>query len=884
MEKTLNKHIPILLAASTALAITAGCGSSPKSNFVEVSVPEVVGELLPRNRYKFNQDCVVLKSAETGNYVTAARANYSASASEVAEAEPFFMMPAALGEYLLYNRNRELLSGGESLTSAELDTADSENGGDNIFVVKTENDAQLYPSKPIFVPDSVLPVVEPSLAWTTEYHEFEDDNPESTRFTFVSERTGDAITAAGDGSLSTAAYTGGQNQIFVPESVTGCAEFPEASSNTSGESFSGTVGPDNYVLGMVDAHVHISSTSFLGKAQAGFPFHPFGVTHALADCAEVHGEMGSMSAVEAVFSEDIDGHVTAGWPTFPNWPARNNLFHEAIYWKWVERSWKSGLRIVVNDLVDNETLCEMSRNAGLEPTLDCNSMNNAGRQAYTMWAMQDYIDAQYGGRGEGFFQIALDDVEARELIEAGKLAVILGIEISNLSDCKVNYNPARTQEPLNETGGGENGTENTYTSQCTEGQLQASIDRMKGWGVRQVITIHEFDNAFGGNGIFDGLVLNAGSRENSGGIPGGVLSNPSGTVTSGPPELPSGEFWTTLSCPNGDDTEWSRGPDDTSPAEPFDGYIFNGSGGTNMASLGTCFFQGQGAASDPISKRPGGPTPCYPAVRQCNARWLTPVGLTFYSLLMENGLIFDIDHLAIKMKSQALDLAELHTPPYPFVSTHGNFGGTTKHQARRILANGGLIYPSIGRTYSSTPTDGTFLTQMSELRGLWTEAGAPGIFGFGFGTDTNGLSAQASPRKGATEAITYPYTLFDGGVWEDLPELRNLGAVVFEQPSVTDVVTGLGRTWHVDSDGSAHYGMMASNVQEVVIEGSDEDLRDMFMAAENYLQMWAQTLASQRSIIGEDGQGAIDVDAIKGDILKQAPLPDSPFSTGAPAM
>ncbi|MFT5063840.1 MAG: hypothetical protein ACI91G_001211, partial [Gammaproteobacteria bacterium] len=69
MEKTLNKHIPILLAASTALAITAGCGSSPKSNLVEVSVPEVVGELLPRNRYKFNQDCVVLKSAETGNYV-----------------------------------------------------------------------------------------------------------------------------------------------------------------------------------------------------------------------------------------------------------------------------------------------------------------------------------------------------------------------------------------------------------------------------------------------------------------------------------------------------------------------------------------------------------------------------------------------------------------------------------------------------------------------------------------------------------------------------------------------------------------------------------------------------------------------------------------------
>jgi hypothetical protein len=880
----LNKRIPILLAASTALAITTGCGSSPKSNSVEVSVPEVVGELLPRNRYKFNQDCVVIKSAETGNYIAAVGDTYSASAVEVADAEPFFMMPAALGEYLLYNRNRELLSGGANLTSAELDTADSENGDDNIFVVKTENDAQLYPSKPIFVPDSVLPVVEPSLAWTTEYHEFEDDNPESTRFTFVSAGTGDAITSAEDGSLSTASYTGGQNQIFVPVSVSGCAEFPEASSNTSGETFSGTVGPDNYVLGMVDAHVHISSTSFLGKAQAGFPFHPFGVTHALADCAEVHGENGSESAVEAVFASDTDGHETAAWPTFPNWPSRGNLFHEAIYWKWVERSWKSGLRIAVNDLVDNETLCELARNAAQDPTLDCNSMNNAGRQAYTMWAMQDYIDAQYGGRGEGFFQIVLDDVEAREVVEAGKLAVILGIEISNLSDCKVNYNPARTQEPFEETGGGENGIENTYTSECTVGQLQASIDRMKGWGVRQVITIHEFDNAFGGNGIFDSLVLNVGSRENSGGVPGGGLSNPGGASDGSPPELASGEFWTTLSCPNGDDTEWPRGPDDSSPAEAFDGYIYGGEGGTEMASQGTCFFQGQGPSSDPTTKRPGGSTPCYPPVRQCNARWLTPIGLTFYSLLMENGLIFDIDHLAIKMKSQALDLAELHSPPYPFVSTHGTFGGTTKHQARRMLANGGLIYPSLGRTFSSNPSSNTYLTKMTELRGLWTEAGEPGVFGFGFGTDTNGLSSQTSPREGATAAVVYPFTLFDGGVWDQVPELQNLNSVVFEQPSVTDVVTGQGRTWHVDSDGSAHYGMMADNVQEVVIEGSDEDLRDMFMAAENYLQMWTQTLASQRDIIGEDGTGTIDVNAIRGDILKQAPVPDSPFSAGAPSM
>ena len=151
----------------------------------------------------------------------------------------------------------------------------------------------------------------------------------------------------------------------------------------------------------------------------------------------------------AFYVGDFDGHKTAGWPTFPDWPAATALTHEAIYWKWMERAWKAGLRIAVNDLVENQALCELLRNAnGLNPLANCNSMINAQRQINTMYAMQDHIDAQYGGRGEGWFQIVLDPAEARQTIEDGKLAVVLGIEISNLFDCKVKYNPLRLKEPL----------------------------------------------------------------------------------------------------------------------------------------------------------------------------------------------------------------------------------------------------------------------------------------------------------------------------------------------------------------------------------------------------------------------------------------------------
>ena len=60
-----------------------------------------------------------------------------------------------------------------------------------------------------------------------------------------------------------------------------------------------------------------------------------------------------------------------------------------------------GLRIMVNDLVENRALCEiypLKQN-------DCNEMASAYKQAEDMYALQDYIDAQFGGPGKGFLRI-----------------------------------------------------------------------------------------------------------------------------------------------------------------------------------------------------------------------------------------------------------------------------------------------------------------------------------------------------------------------------------------------------------------------------------------------------------------------------------------------
>ncbi len=51
-------------------------------------------------------------------------------------------------------------------------------------------------------------------------------------------------------------------------------------------------------------------------------------------------------------------------------------------------------------------------------------------QSRDLYALQNYIDAQSGGPGKGWFRIVTDPFQARKVINQGKLAVVEGIEVS----------------------------------------------------------------------------------------------------------------------------------------------------------------------------------------------------------------------------------------------------------------------------------------------------------------------------------------------------------------------------------------------------------------------------------------------------------------------
>jgi hypothetical protein len=805
-------------------------------------------------RYQMGNACWVIK-AGNGKYLAVDGDSYKATANYSAAAETFYMKPTALGSYMLYNSSRQLLAANAtSINNIALADANDTADWRVLAIVDDIVDPTVYPENPGYES-------EPEPAVVAALYAFVDPEIKADSFTLtVNTLNVDVLdrhlAIDYNGTLKTqlidSDYT---EKAFSFERTTGCANFPEAQSNFSGEPFKGTQ-PDGTVLGHADAHVHISATEFLGGAHWGKPFHKFGIEHALGNCAEDHGQDGQKDVVGGLFAQKTDGHATDGFPTFSEWPARGNLIHEAIYWKWLERAWAGGLRVVVNDLVDNETLCELQRNVSGDLTRDCNSMNNAGRQVGTMYAMENYIDAQYGGPGKGFFQIVHNSNDARAVIEDGKIAVVLGIEISNLFDCKLKYSPYRQQRPFEEDGAGF--TENSYGCTVEEtlidgeptnpNSIAFQMKRVHDWGVRQIISIHEFDNAFGGNGIFEGLILNVGNKENSGGIPSGDLSGLQAqfesendaekfetlianiATTDSSTETPTGEWWTTYDCPEENITDG------------FSGYLWGSSGGSIQASsaMPECAPTGQ-------EGRSGGTTACYPAKNQCNARWMTPTGLYTYGKMMEMGFIFDWDHMEMGMKTQALELAEAQTLVYPFVSTHGTFGGTTIDQATRLLANGGILYPSNG---SSTG----FRNNMDETAGIYAkamenrDADDKFLFGFGYGTDTNGLSAQSGPRNNPEKPVTYPFKLFSGAPFNLMSEFDGVQAVIFNQPNSVDIDGNEVRTWHEDVDGNAHYGMLSDFVEEISLDGSIEQNRHLFNSAEVFLQMWKRTELSSAEI------------------------------------
>ncbi|MEY2227717.1 MULTISPECIES: discoidin domain-containing protein [Streptomyces] len=275
---------------------------------------------------------------------------------------------------------------------------------------------------------------------------------------------------------------------------------PDSDINVTGEPFKGT-DSQGRVRGFVDAHDHLmSNEGFGGRLICGKPFSEAGVTDALKDCPE-HYPDGTLAIFDFITKGGDGKHDPNGWPTFKDWPAHDSLTHQQNYYAWVERAWRGGQRVLVNDLVTNGVICSVYffKDRG------CDEMTAIRLEAQKTYDMQAYIDKMYGGPGKGWFRIVTDSAQARDVVQQGKLAVVLGVETSEPFGCKQILDIA----------------------QCSKADIDRGLDELYRLGVRSMFLCHKFDNALCGVRFDEGAL---------------------GTAINVGQFLSTGTFWKTEQC------------------------------------------------------------------------------------------------------------------------------------------------------------------------------------------------------------------------------------------------------------------------------------------------------------------------------------------------
>ena len=417
---------------------------------------------------------------------------------------------------------------------------------------------------------------------------------------------------------------------FLLTRATGCTRYPEAQVNVTGAPFAG-VSAFQEVRGYVDAHTHGMAFEFLGGgAHCGKPWDRFGAPYALRDCPD-HG--AGVNPLEAFLSSE-PYHDPVGWPTFKDWPAPESLTHEGTYYTWMERSWRGGQRLFVNLLVENNQLCQLYP-LPVRGKNSCDDMDSIRLQAQRMYELQDYVDAQWGGPGEGWYRIVTDPWEARRVINDGKLAVVMGIETSVPFGCSFKVQAG----------------EDVPDARCTKRSIDRQLAEVRALGVRQMELVNKFDNAL------SGVAGDAGST---------------GVVVNNANKLETGSYWDMRHC---------------EPEVP-------GAHDHNQYALPAIAPEQQDALFGAIGQVYGqlGALPLYPPPDHCNRRGLTDLGAHLVDRLARHGMLIDPDHMSVAARDTLLDQVE-DRGYSGVVSSHS---WSTPDAYPRIYQLGGFIAPYAG--------------------------------------------------------------------------------------------------------------------------------------------------------------------------------------------
>ncbi len=190
--------------------------------------------------------------------------------------------------------------------------------------------------------------------------------------------------------------------------------------------------PPPTLWGFADLHTHqVANYGFGGLFFWGDPVSP--ASHALQPCDQAHGPGGTQDFIGTAMGQGAN-HRTGGHPHYDGWPMWYSINHQQMHVDWLKRAVDGGLRLMVLDAVNNELYCEIYRKAAW--LTNCDDMALAEFQISQAKGIEGRVDAANGGQGKGWYRIVYSASEARNVISQGKLAVVLGVEVDDVLNCR----------------------------------------------------------------------------------------------------------------------------------------------------------------------------------------------------------------------------------------------------------------------------------------------------------------------------------------------------------------------------------------------------------------------------------------------------------------
>jgi microsomal dipeptidase-like Zn-dependent dipeptidase len=510
----------------------------------------------------------------------------------------------------------------------------------------------------------------------------------------------------------------------------------------------------------------------------------------------------------------LDGsEFNIGAPAFTAWPQWTTTTHQQAYYRWLERAWRGGLRLIVQMAVQNTALCETNKRLR---NVDCSdSMAFVNQQLQAAYDFENFIDRVAGNgvdNNGGWFRIVLTPTQARRVIGEGKMAVVLGIEVDHLFNCKFPSHQC-THTDNNQlvectlTLDNDTCVDPDDPAKSSEQWVREQVDYYHDvWGVRHMFPIHNFDNSFGGTATWQSAI-EVGNRFIEG--------------------------------------HWYATQDECAD----EGYGFKlGEDGAVMQFIAGLF--GFGDLVD---------VPVRDEEASCNLFGLFPLGKTLVNRMMDRGMMVDIDHMSNRSLDDTIELAQARGG-YPLAATHTLFFNLnqtdithermrTSAQLAAMNAMGSMVgvmlkddildrgtrgqrktidYAASGLVDDCRHSSKTFaqmytyaVDRMGGRVGMGSDFnGVAGHFGPRFGSDAcGGDGGERSAQMMEDRRLEYPFTLEGFG-------------------SFRAQVSG-PKTFDYNTIGLAHVGLLPDFVADLQRIGlSPQQLAPLFRSAEEYVRMW----------------------------------------------